>query len=132
MFPMPLVSPSLLKLRVSRKELLQGRMAVPFMPLCATVTYKDGDGNPRTRRFLFPKIDKNPFAPEGPGKPGLLYRANDRCGWKDGVQTIFVGRRSAVNEYVGEYELTRAPPFSVAEYRTWPTDVGYSCVFCYT
>lgn len=120
-FPMPLVSPSLLKLRVSRKELLQGRMHIPFMPLCATVTMKV-TGN--TRHFLFPTIDQNPFLPQAPGKPGLLYRANDAKKWRDGVQAVFVQRRSAVYEYVGEYELTRAPSLSVVEYMTWPSKVG--------
>lgn len=121
MFPMPLVSPSLLKLRVSRKELLQGRMHIPFMPLCATVIMKV-TGN--TRHFLFPTIDQNPFLPQAPGKPGLLYRANDAKKWRDGVQAVFVQRRSAVYEYVGEYELTRAPSLSVVEYMTWPSKVG--------
>ncbi|EIW53610.1 uncharacterized protein TRAVEDRAFT_74857 [Trametes versicolor FP-101664 SS1] len=117
-YQIPHVDPSLLALRVSRTELNKGHWSVPSNKLA------EKSGNKASPRdFLFPTLDKNPFLPQSPGKPGLLYRANDAYKWKGDVQTVLVQRESAKHEYVGEYKLTRAPSLSAAEYRTWSPGV---------
>lgn len=65
----------------------------------------------------------NALVPQSPGRPGLLYRANDAHMWKGSVYSVFVQLRRAEHKYVGEYELTRARSLSTAEYKSWTPQV---------
>ncbi|KAN0093024.1 hypothetical protein V8E55_003808 [Tylopilus felleus] len=75
--------------------------------------------------FMYVSLLYDPHAPRWPGSPGLLFRfRDDGRAWPKTMRVIVRLRRNAW-QYMGQYELTAAPPLTLEEWNAQSVQVKY-------
>lgn len=83
--------------------------------------------------FLCPMLSSDPHAPQFPGAHGLLLRSSSgECNelfLKNSARRhkVIVGLAPINWMYMGEYEMTRSKPLTIAEWMDVPRAVSMSC-----
>lgn len=83
--------------------------------------------------FLCPMLSSDPHAPQFPGAHGLLLRSSSgECNelfLENSARRhkVIVGLAPITWMYMGEYEMTRSKPLTIAEWMDVPRAVSMSC-----